>query len=274
MMDAWLNKDVIKSNGQPITGVMQVNGDYKMVPPVVMASANWGVPGGNNHPVANDDSDSMTQDTTLTVNASGVLGNDSDPDAGDTITAMQDSSAGNGTAELSANGSFTYTPTPGFTGIDSFTYHAVDNNGAASNVATVTITVDPVSTMTCADYQDKGSCQNDPACVWEGSPKNGSCVDAVACVPTENPEASCTDGIDNDCNGATDCADASCSTDPACQTPTSCNNDGVCDPGEDCLNCASDCAGVTGGKPSGRYCCGNGTQEAPEGNGAVCDGNY
>jgi hypothetical protein len=274
MLDAWLNKDVIKSNGQPITGVMQINGDYRMVPPVVMATANWGVPGGNNHPVANDDSYSMNQDTTLTVNALGVLGNDSDPDAGDTITAVQDSSAGNGSAVLSTNGSFTYTPTPGFTGIDSFTYHAVDNNGADSNVATVTITVDPVSTMACADYQDKGSCQNDPDCVWEGSPRNGTCVDAVACVPTQTPETSCTDGLDNDCNGATDCADANCSSDPACQTPTTCDNDGVCEPGEDCLSCASDCAGVTGGKPANRYCCGNGAQEGPEGDGSVCDDNY
>ncbi len=38
--------------------------------------------------------------------------------------------------------------------------------------------------------------------------------------------------------------------------------DGVCAAGEDCLSCAADCIGKTGGKPSGRYCCGNGSCEA------------
>lgn len=48
--------------------------------------------------------------------------------------------------------------------------------------------------------------------------------------------------------------------------------DGHCDPGEDCETC-SDCDGKTNGPPSGRYCCGNGVQEGPEGDGR-CDGNY
>ena len=59
--------------------------------------------------------------------------------------------------------------------------------------------------MTCSDYLDKGSCNNDPACEWVGSPKNGTCQDAVVCVPDETPEATCTDGIDNDCDGLRDC---------------------------------------------------------------------
>lgn len=56
--------------------------------------------------------------------------------------------------------------------------------------------------------------------------------------------------------------------------PAACDNDGVCEAGEDCNNCASDCAGVTGGKPANRYCCGNGVAESAEGGGAVCDGNF
>jgi hypothetical protein len=106
--------------------------------------------------------------------------------------------------------------------------------------------------------------------VWEGSPKNGSCLDAGGGTPTEI----CDNGIDDDGDGATDCDDSDCTNDPACQPPTACDNDGVCEVGEDCLSCANDCAGVTGGKPSGRYCCGNGIQEGPEGDGVICDGNY
>lgn len=44
------------------------------------------------------------------------------------------------------------------------------------------------------------------------------------------------------------------------QTGGSCG-DGTCGAGEDCLSCAADCVGVTNGKPSNRYCCGNGSCE-------------
>jgi O-glycosyl hydrolase len=50
--------------------------------------------------------------------------------------------------------------------------------------------------------------------------------------------------------------------------------DGRCDPGEDCGSCPDDCAGKTKGKPSSRFCCGNGLPEVPEGDGAICQGNY
>jgi len=52
-----------------------------------------------------------------------------------------------------------------------------------------------------------------------------------------------------------------------------CNNNGTCEPGENCNNCPADCSGKTGGKPSGRYCCGNGIQEPAE-TSALCDGNF
>ena len=45
---------------------------------------------------------------------------------------------------LAADGSFTYTPNANFNGTDSFTYTASDGT-AASNVATVTITVTGVN---------------------------------------------------------------------------------------------------------------------------------
>ena len=88
----------------------------------------------------------------------------------------------------------------------------------------------------------------------------------------ENPGVTCADGMDNDCDGAADCADANCATDPSCSV-SNCGNS-VCESGEDCNSCGQDCAGVTGGPPSGRYCCGNGVVESAEGDGTICDGNY
>jgi hypothetical protein len=204
MMDAWINADV------PVA--MTIGGDQKMVPPVVMATANWGnAGGGNNQPVANDDDYIATRETELVVAAPGVLGNDNDPDNNDTITAVQDSSPANGNAVLNADGSFTYTPSAGFTGFDSFAYHAVDSHGAASNSATVTIDVRDLPA--CGSIGDKGVCNGTPGCEWQGSPRSGSCVETVTCIPTpgeETQELTCNDGIDNDCDGAIDAADADC----------------------------------------------------------------
>lgn len=48
-----------------------------------------------------------------------------------------------------------------------------------------------------------------------------------------------------------------------------CGN-GTCDAGEDCESCAVDCDGVLSGKPSNRYCCGNGTCESVGEDGNTC----
>jgi len=105
-------------------------------------------------PVAHPDSYSMNQDTTLTVAAPGVLGNDTDPDIGsDIIRAVLASGVSHGTLALNADGSFVYTPAPHFAGLDGFTYRA--NDGIAdSNTAAVTIhiadTEPPVITTSLA----------------------------------------------------------------------------------------------------------------------------
>ncbi len=91
-----------------------------------------------------------------------------------------------------------------------------------------------------------------------------------ACVPTEPSETSCDDNVDNDCDQTIDCDDADCGAAAVCL----CDQDGVCEAGEDCEVCPSDCIGVTNGKPAARHCCGNGVPESQEGDGALCDGNY
>jgi VCBS repeat-containing protein len=100
-------------------------------------------------PQANDDFYSTDEDTTLDVAAPGVLENDNDPD-GDSLTAVLQSGPGDGSLTLSSDGSFTYTPDPGFFGSDSFTYKANDGSPAESNTATVTITVNEVNTAPTA----------------------------------------------------------------------------------------------------------------------------
>lgn len=95
--------------------------------------------GPNRPPVAADDSYSVAGGQELTVPAPGVLGNDSDPD-GDPLVAAIDSGPSHGTLTLSGDGSFAYSPSPGFSGNDSFAYTASDDH-AQSPVATVTIQV-------------------------------------------------------------------------------------------------------------------------------------
>ncbi len=119
------NYTVTDINGATDTAVVTIN----------VSSANDG-------PVAVGDSYSTDEDTTLTVNATGVLGNDSDSDS--SITAVLDVNASNGDVTLNADGSFTYVPDVDYNGTDSFTYHATDGS-ADSSVITVTITVRPTN---------------------------------------------------------------------------------------------------------------------------------
>ncbi len=90
-------------------------------------------------PTANNDSYSTAENTTLSVTAPGVLGNDTDPNNAP-LTAAVVTRPAHGSLTLNSNGSFTYTPTTGFLGVNSFTYQ--DSDGSfTSNVATVTLTV-------------------------------------------------------------------------------------------------------------------------------------
>ncbi|UCC30407.1 MAG: S8 family serine peptidase [Phycisphaerales bacterium] len=137
-----------------------------------------------------------------------------------------------------------------------------------------------------------GHCQagSDPCPGQYCDEVGGICVDCLN-------NGHCDDGLF--CNGAETCVGGSCQpgTDPCpglgCDEVndvcTPCDDNGTCEPGEDCNNCPNDCFtgegaicgnGVCetangedcvscpddcnsrlGGKPSGRYCCGDGTAE-------------
>jgi hypothetical protein len=94
-------------------------------------------------PVSPGDAFQTAEGTPVSVPAPGVLGNDSDPDD-DPLTAALSRAPANGSVDLRSNGSFTYTPKPGFTGVDSFGYRANDGdgNGDEANVA-ITVTAGP-----------------------------------------------------------------------------------------------------------------------------------
>ena len=98
----------------------------------------------NQPPVANDDNYDTPEDTALTIPAPGVLDNDIDDDGPSPLTAELVDDVSHGILVLDADGSFVYTPDLNFNGDDTFAYRAYDGEDY-SNVATVTITVDPVN---------------------------------------------------------------------------------------------------------------------------------
>jgi VCBS repeat-containing protein len=104
-----------------------------------LATVTLTVSAVNDAPTAADDAYSTAEDTARTVNAPGVLANDSDPD-GNPLSAALGSGPSHGTLTLDADGSFIYTPAANYNGTDAFTYRASDGN-LTSNLATVTLTV-------------------------------------------------------------------------------------------------------------------------------------
>lgn len=121
----------------------------------------------NDAPVATNNSYNTNEDTALNIAAPGVLSNDSDLD-NTSLSVLFVSGPANGSLQLNADGSFTYSPNANFNGSDSFTYKV--NDGAAdSNTATVSINVQTVN--------DAPSVNGDAATVAE----DGSItVDALA----------------------------------------------------------------------------------------------
>lgn len=112
----------------------------------------------NDPPIAVDDTAStdfgVAQNSTLVVTLPagprgvGVLANDTDLDSQSlTVVLPAVATTAHGLLNLQADGTFTYTPDPGFVGVDSFSYR-VSDGAAESNPAVVTITVTPAILVT------------------------------------------------------------------------------------------------------------------------------
>jgi LruC domain-containing protein len=94
----------------------------------------------NNPPVAVDDAYSTNMSTPVSAN---VTDNDSDPDGDDlSVNTTAIISPSHGSLVLNANGTFTYTPTNGYTGTDTFKYEVCDDGTPVKcDQAWVTITM-------------------------------------------------------------------------------------------------------------------------------------
>ncbi|GAB5518512.1 MAG: hypothetical protein RhofKO_07630 [Rhodothermales bacterium] len=101
------------------------------------------VEAGNNAPVAADDAATTDEDVAVTID---VLSNDTDSDGTlDAASVAIGTAPTNGNTTVNADGTIAYTPSTNFNGTDTFTYTVSDDDGAPSNAATVTVTVNAVN---------------------------------------------------------------------------------------------------------------------------------
>ena len=112
----------------------------------------------NDAPVAKDNTYTTDEDTPLTVEAPGLLGNDTDVE-NDTLRVADGnattadgispvSGPADGTVTLNANGSFTYTPGANFNGSDAFTYRVCDDGSpqkCSVETANVDVAINPIN---------------------------------------------------------------------------------------------------------------------------------
>ncbi len=127
------------------------------------------ITGVNDCPVANDDTGATDEDTVLNVPAPGVLANDTESDAADTLTviAWDPVSVQGATVDMLADGSYTYDPgtlfqylCEGETATDTFTYTVTDDSlDPCTDTAEVTITITGLNDCPVANddtYDAKG----------------------------------------------------------------------------------------------------------------------
>ncbi|MFT7581191.1 MAG: hypothetical protein ACI9MR_002865, partial [Myxococcota bacterium] len=155
------------SNGVQRSGTTPVLIEVKPPPPVVVTPSVV---------TASEDVFETPEDETLVVGAPGVLANDTDSD-GAALTATLLFGPQNGALTLAADGGFTFTPDPGFSGNDVFTYTA--SNGTETSEATpVVITV--ASTRVTTPGPDPDGDGGDGGCQSGGDGPSGLWVLAFA----------------------------------------------------------------------------------------------
>ncbi len=99
------------------------------------------VTGPSGPPIVGNDLFEVQRGRELSIAAPGVLTNDTSPNPRLGLTVQLQRDAAKGTLRLQPDGSFVYTPLPGYTGIDQFSYTVRDSEGRVSAEAHVGITV-------------------------------------------------------------------------------------------------------------------------------------
>ena len=124
------------------------------------ASALIEIIAGNVAPQAVDDNYSVATNQTLTIDAPGLLANDSDLN-GDALSVSTTPivNVAMGSLSLAADGSFVYTPNSDFVGVDNFSYQITDTSGL-TDTAQVIITVGGQNTPPDAVNDSYSTMQN------------------------------------------------------------------------------------------------------------------
>jgi MYXO-CTERM domain-containing protein len=172
----------------------------------------------NDAPVAADDEAEADPGQSVVIAA---LGNDQDPDAGDTLAIDGVSLPANGTAVINGDGTITYTANPGFVGTDSFTYTVSDGNGGF-DTATVQIEVgadDDGDGLTNVREGGLGTDPNDPDSDDDGV-GDGVEVDTWGSSPLD------ADSDDDGLLDGTEDADGDGVLDPGESSPVEADTDG------------------------------------------------
>jgi len=188
----------------------------------------------NDAPVANDDAEKVTEDSSVTLS---VLENDTDVD-NDTLSVTS-ASASEGTITVNANNSVTYTPPADFDGAATATYTISDGNGGTAT-ASISFTVEGVNdapialddtavvdedaSVTVAVLANDSDIDEDVLSVSAASSAQGSAVITADSQVTFSPNADFNGEATvsytvSDGNGATDTATVTVTVNPVNDTP-------------------------------------------------------
>ena len=144
---------VVTSSTPPSHGTLSMNPDgiYTYTPAV-----GYSGPDSFTYTTSDTSGQTATAAVTLTVTPTAasdaasvvagatVTGNVLTDDAGTGLTVLSNTAAAHGTVVVNSDGTFSYTPLPGYSGPDSFTYTVIDSAGQTTT-ATVTINVAPAA---------------------------------------------------------------------------------------------------------------------------------
>jgi hypothetical protein len=114
----------------------------------------------NDPPVALPEIYSGTENTTLNQFAPGILSNDNDLE-NDSLSAVLIDDISEGTLNLNADGSFNYSPDPGFFGTATFTYRVSDGTDVSEPVL-VTFEIAPINDPPIAFNDSYDTLENIP----------------------------------------------------------------------------------------------------------------